>query len=287
MKLKVITFLLLFFLISVGQSANPAGMIKISESEFPGMEITTTDFYGNDQLYGYMDGGAELYREYGFDQLLVQELNYENEKYAVEIFKMITDLAAFGIYSVSTHRCDSQLKTIPNSCVTKYRTAFSKGDFYITITNYAASEVAINFSKRIAENLADKIVSPKMKYPDIKLQLEKIGNISDMKYFAGNIAVQNRIAYLTDWFTGLDSTKIWQYDFVLQTANYTLLQFNFKSDANYHKFLKVNQLSANSNNWQKWAQEGNTYFLLKSNSQQMFLISGISQEAVLKINLTE
>jgi hypothetical protein len=63
----------------------------------------TARIYAGNDLFSYIDGGAVLFFEYGFDRVLAAE--YENNSGAsidLEIYKMKDAGAAYGIYSVRT-----------------------------------------------------------------------------------------------------------------------------------------------------------------------------------------
>src|SRR5512146_1704116 len=49
-------------------------------------------------LYGYIDGGAELFLEYGFEQLTVQKYRNGADEFTVEAYRMTDPAAATGIY---------------------------------------------------------------------------------------------------------------------------------------------------------------------------------------------
>jgi len=54
-------------------------------------------------IFDYMDGAADLFIEYGIERGVAAEYIGEGQKVAVEIFKMKTGDAAFGIYTVSNY----------------------------------------------------------------------------------------------------------------------------------------------------------------------------------------
>ncbi|MGE5357725.1 MAG: DUF6599 family protein [Bacteroidales bacterium] len=53
-------------------------------------------------LYGYIDGGAELFLEYGFEQLTVQKYRNGPDDYTVEEYRMTDPTAAMGVYLMKT-----------------------------------------------------------------------------------------------------------------------------------------------------------------------------------------
>ena len=56
-----------------------------------------TEVYIGDDLFIYINGGAEIYHEYGFVQVAVQRYRRGDDNVSVEIYTMEGD--AFGIYS--------------------------------------------------------------------------------------------------------------------------------------------------------------------------------------------
>ena len=56
-----------------------------------------TEVYVGDDLFIYINGGAEIYHEYGFVQVSVQRYVRGEDSISVEIYAMDGD--AFGIYS--------------------------------------------------------------------------------------------------------------------------------------------------------------------------------------------
>jgi hypothetical protein len=58
--------------------------------------------YEGKKLFDYMDGGAELYYEYGFEQACVQRYKAAEGEVAVEIYQMDTSAHAYGVYTFDT-----------------------------------------------------------------------------------------------------------------------------------------------------------------------------------------
>jgi len=58
--------------------------------------------YEGKTLFDYMDGGAELYYEYGFVQACVQRYKASQQEVTVEIYQMDTSAHAYGVYTFDT-----------------------------------------------------------------------------------------------------------------------------------------------------------------------------------------
>lgn len=54
--------------------------------------------YQKGQLFNYIDGGAEIFLEFGFDRLLVQEYRKRNSELVLELYQMESPESALGIY---------------------------------------------------------------------------------------------------------------------------------------------------------------------------------------------
>ncbi len=61
------------------------------------------EVYEGEALYEYIDGGAEIYQEYGFREVAVQDYKNEAGKTVVlEVYLMSSPAAAYGIYTFKT-----------------------------------------------------------------------------------------------------------------------------------------------------------------------------------------
>lgn len=92
-------------------------------------------------LYGYMNGGSDLYYEYGFEKLRVTELNYSfiasdgqpvTEKYTVEAYKTASPTGAFGLYSIHVNKY-LQRDVFGYDCLTNYQLQGCFSDTYLSI----------------------------------------------------------------------------------------------------------------------------------------------------------
>lgn len=98
-------------------------------------------FYKND-LYGYIDGGAELFLEFGFDSLLVQDYSNGKADLSLEVYCMENPEAALGIYLT---KCGQET---PNDVIqarnstNKYQSLVVKNNFYIQLNNFKGNAIA-------------------------------------------------------------------------------------------------------------------------------------------------
>ena len=150
---------ILLGLITVASAAQ-ASLATDALKNIQGLETVHSRTFTESMLYGYINGGAELYLEYGFDTLVVTELVYDGRDIKVEAYRMKDTEAAFGIFSVSRFRCSSGAKLTSYICRSAYQLQFSVGPFYVSIINDTGTEADQKTSGEIAANMIEKITEP-------------------------------------------------------------------------------------------------------------------------------
>jgi hypothetical protein len=134
-------------------------------SSLPGIKIIQSRTFTGESLYGYIDGGAELYLEYGFDTLIVTELTCNGRDIEVEAYRMNDDEAAFGIFSVSRFRCNGGPKLTEHLCRSAYQLQFCKGPYYISIVNGEGTKADQECANSLASVILSHIIEPSFR-PD-------------------------------------------------------------------------------------------------------------------------
>ncbi len=110
--------------------------------------------YGADALYGYMNGGSELYKEYGFRKLTVQEYVVEGELVTAECYEMESPLMAFGIYSVNIYKCANCIDlNLETSCCNPYQVQAYIGNYYFSIINSSGSSAGQEANEKVFKYL--------------------------------------------------------------------------------------------------------------------------------------
>jgi len=97
-----------------------------------GWKLQEQTVYDDSTLYEYINGGAELYLSYGFEELL--HLRYEQSdqpEIIVDIFHMGKSQQAFGVFSHSREVIDSTYGQ--GSQYTAGLLLFWKGPYYVSI----------------------------------------------------------------------------------------------------------------------------------------------------------
>ena len=167
MKKRFHIILLLFFVCLIAGEAHPVLSFGSDSKPFAFPEVRGWKPSGEpqtflpDNLYEYIDGGADLYLSYDFQDLEV--LEYQNEQKAtvtVEVYRHKTPYDAFGVYSQERPPGAAFLAVGAQGYRGEDFLNFFAGPYYVKISAYKAGaevrEVLISFAKKVAENLAEK-----------------------------------------------------------------------------------------------------------------------------------
>lgn len=138
-------------------------------------------------LYGYMNGGAEQFLEYGVSRLVVRDIVYKGEEYTIEVYDMPSPEDAFGIYSLHVFRCARADTLGCIDCLSPYQLQTVAGSRYVSVVFPSGSAKA----QAGADEVIRLYVSPegegRPKIPEkLSLGLPYSGRL---KYLRGPISV--------------------------------------------------------------------------------------------------
>ena len=151
----------------VGLLWNP--IAQAADVRFPSVsgwkQVGEIQTFDPNTLYEYIDGGADLYLAYDFEELKVAE--YQNGKKAsvtVEVYRHRTATHAFGVYSQERIPGTNFIDVGVQGYLEKHALNFLWGNTYVKITGYdiAPEDQATlpAFAKAVAGNLGDKGALP-------------------------------------------------------------------------------------------------------------------------------
>jgi hypothetical protein len=203
MIVKAFQFLLIFIPgIIAAQSADFIDLKKTGKNDY---KLIYSQYYDGESLWGYMDGGADLYLEYGFDGLLVQEIEYKGSTIKCEIYKMNDALAAFGIFSVLRHKCKTVESFEDSHCINNYQIQFIKGRYYFSMINQSGDSTAQNASLEIAKWFTPLIAPDEIAFPDNKLFKQS----PNLIFIKGEISLGNMYPQALNYLENTSEFKMW------------------------------------------------------------------------------
>jgi hypothetical protein len=158
--------LLLFFgMLGNDASIWAAGEERASVSSFPEIarwkQSDEIQIFSPKNLYDYIDGAADLYLKYDFQELKVAE--YQNDQKAsvtIEVYSHKTPIHAFGIYSQERLSNANYIEVGAQGYSEKGILNFLIADYYVKMSSVDVGsedqEILLAFAKKIAGNFGEK-----------------------------------------------------------------------------------------------------------------------------------
>ena len=115
-------------------------------------------------LYGYIDGGAELFLEFGFETLTLQRYQRGGDEIAVEIYRMSDLPAGLGIYLMKGGK-DTRTRDLPYRHIADRYQVMLQQDRYLLLVNRLKGEgdlsgVLAQFAGRVAGRMPAETPRP-------------------------------------------------------------------------------------------------------------------------------
>jgi hypothetical protein len=206
-----------------------------------------------EDLFLLINGGAEIYHEYGFKQVVAQGFkNKSGKAFNLEIYEMQDPAAAYGMYTFKTGDSGKTLDVGDEGLVEDYYLNLRKGRFLVTVIGFDSEQETMAGIKAAARVTAAKLkikgIGEKPGTPDLvrtlhmlpqeyKNQLKPNG----ITYLRGNLALFNHYQFDSANIFGLKEGVIGDYDdFKLFIFKYVGEEEGVKWFENARKSLRNN-----------------------------------------------
>jgi hypothetical protein len=162
-----------------------------SADEWPGWQVAEAPrIFRADELFELIDGGAMLYQEYGFSEAVAgRYLGPAGASVQVEIYRMNSDQAAYGIYSMMQSAKGAAVTVGQEARLFEDYIAVWKGPYYISITALGSRSTAGTSLLAAARLIAGRIAETGRR-PDVLDRLPAAG-LLDRRYLRGSLALSN------------------------------------------------------------------------------------------------
>ncbi len=152
-KLNLIFFISTIIVTNVNVLGSPSD----SSSIFPiisNWKLNQIKTYNSSNLYMPIDGAADLFLRYNFDEMLATEYNCDSNYITVEVYIYKTPIDAFGIYSQEKPGRDIYFKIGVQGYKEDDYLNFLAGKYYIKIRVQKVNEMSLAAMNDIASKLA-------------------------------------------------------------------------------------------------------------------------------------
>ena len=258
--------LLLIFAIS-------AGAQEMAFPDLPGYK-RNSDFpvYTAANLWDYINGAAENYVAYGFNDLHIAEYKKGKNVIKLEIYQMKDHTMAFGIYSTERSPSFDFIKLGAQGYITGGSINFFKGDYYVKLRTYSDREKNLRAEKSLAYQVSG-LLGGKDEMPAELSLYPAEGKKINSEMFINESVLGHKF---------LD--KAFRADYELGPDSFSVFVLNFDDPADLHKsadsYLNSAGIDSPESVTGKYALEdgynGNIFIAWKGN--RMVIISGLAKD---------
>jgi len=189
-------------------------------------------FVGED-LYDLINGGAVIYYEYGFKQVITQEYAIKNgSSVNLEIYEMKNAASAYGIYSFKTGDEGEKMDVGSDALLEDYYMNFWKGNFLVTLTAYDSDKETLNGLLTIAATVAARIKKEGQRPLLVDVLPKENLESLNVKYIRGNLALSNNYEFDANGIFGVKEGVIGDY------GNYRIFLFKYDNEGECLKWFE-------------------------------------------------
>ena len=163
-----------------------------SLSELDGWKFTTNpQVYIGDNLFSLIDGGADLYLEYGFTQVVsAQYADPTSNNIQVEIYEMIDAPSAYGIFSITQQAAEWSKQYGNLSAVNQDYISLWKNKYYVVLSWSSKQHLDEPLMAKLANLIVQKIPD-EGNYPNLMQSFQEADPGKKVIYLKGNLALSN------------------------------------------------------------------------------------------------
>ena len=192
-------------LVCLLQPAAP-DIVVLSPADLPGLDVTSVERYEGKALYGYIDGAADLYNEYGFLRLAVERCSYRGVPVTLEIHEMTDDIAAAGIFTVSNAECGTHEALGRFSCVLPEAVQWAASRYFVRAINTGGSGKGSKACLELALALQAKLGKGS---PDIPASLAMVQSpAGTLRLMRGRLGLENGFDQWSMLFDGFEHFEL-------------------------------------------------------------------------------
>jgi hypothetical protein len=156
-----ISFLVFFLMFTVCSAQDSLELLLPKEGEVREWKrVDNPLIYAAENLYDFIDGGAEIFLEYGFQKVISQEYQNKDLTIIATIYQMDNEVSAFGIFSDNRSARFKNITIGNGGFRTDYSLNFWQYNYYIVVESFQKSplisDALVKFSKLISRKINQK-----------------------------------------------------------------------------------------------------------------------------------
>lgn len=193
------TLVLLFLPASLTAQTSLAALFQVG-GDLPGWSLVEEPKqYRGDELFLMIDGGADIYHEYGFSKVMAGEYINEAGNYIrLEVYEMASAEAAYGIYTFKRGTDGKDLDIGQAAFLEEYYLNFWKGNLLVTIVGSDSDPLTIEAVVTLGKYLDNHYLRQGERPKLATLLLGEPVAFSQPRYIRGSIGAMNSYVFDTE-----------------------------------------------------------------------------------------
>ncbi|RJP19153.1 MAG: hypothetical protein C4520_13260 [Candidatus Abyssobacteria bacterium SURF_5] len=163
--------------------------------------------FRGEELFNHINGGADIYYEYGFGALAVQQYNKGEKAVSLEIYRMNGVPAAFGIYSYSRHPSLSRIEVGTDATVHSSGLFFWQDSFFVHARQLGSARVSSEEFLDLARAVSGKISATAVAPPLMDLLPEENRVPRSEVFVKGRLGINNQVYIAEEDLFGLQGNE--------------------------------------------------------------------------------
>ncbi|MDT8324410.1 MAG: DUF6599 family protein [Bacteroidota bacterium] len=221
-----------------------AGGPLVTSRDLPGWIIGDPDFYNAKQLYGYINGGAELYLEYGFRTVTAQRCTKAENELQVDVYEMVSVDAAFGMFSILRGTCAGTLPGARWSCVRPEQVLFAHDRYLVSVVAYDRSRETRDAVTHVAKALLKRAGKKEYQPNELFRSGPLSPGLQSLRFLRGPLALQSALPEWSDRFKGIERFEMEYSRFGDGAAETEAAIIRFRSRRDAERFLLQSNMPA-------------------------------------------
>ena len=229
--------------------------------------------YTPDNLWDYINGGADSYNALGFQDLQIAEYNRGKHSIKVEVYQHATPEQAFGIYALERAPSYDFFELGVQGYREEGLVHFLKGEYYVKITSHSDKKRILEALEELAYNI-ESMLEGSSEFPP------------ELQMFPAKAKVRNSEMYISESVMGHEFlNNAFRADYTIDDNRFSIYLFSGNNrDENHHmlsEYLSKYDLEPGSGPGKKYSFEDgyNGYVYLKWQPGLVILISGLDKDS--------
>lgn len=263
------------------------GMPAFTLADLPGWKLAGTESYKGKELYGYINGGAELYNEYGFERVTVQRFTRDADEIQAAVYRMVTPDAAFGIWSLSHAPIDITDTSTGWTHFANGQLLMARGRYYISITGRMKNKDDLRWLAAAGTALGRSVRERDARLPAVFSTSPLLRPVQrSVRLIRGPLGLQSGAPEWAELFEGLAFTSVYLAPIELGPETHTFLHIAFAKPEARAEFLKRCNCPAGlkpSTTWTRIPGQSRAVRLNKDGTLELFKGAESSFDILLKL----